>query len=94
MRATGNGEFRGVRRIGDFVNKDEVVATCGGVTLKSQIDGYLRGLLYDGLEVFEGMKVGDVDPRCERYHCFTISDKARALGGAVLEAILYLNAKK
>ncbi|MFB0536117.1 MAG: molybdenum hydroxylase, partial [Anaerolineae bacterium] len=50
----------------------------------------LRGLLADGLVVKEGMKVGDVDPRGVREHCFTISDKARAIGGGVLEAILYL----
>ena len=89
LRATSDGVFQGIHKIGDYVKENETVATCGGVPLKSQIDGYLRGLLYDGLEVFEGMKVGDVDPRCERHHCFTISDKARALGGAVLEAILY-----
>jgi len=50
----------------------------------------LRGLLADGLVVKEGRKVGDVDPRGVREHCFTISDKARALGGGALEAILYL----
>jgi xanthine dehydrogenase accessory factor len=35
------------------------------------------------------MKVGDVDPRAILEHCFTISDKSRAIGGGVLEAILY-----
>jgi xanthine dehydrogenase accessory factor len=34
------------------------------------------------------MKVGDIDPRGTRAHCFTVSDKARAVGGGVLEAIL------
>jgi len=52
----------------------------------------LRGLLADGLAVSPGMKVGDVDPRGVVEHCFTISDKALAVGGGVLEAILvYLN---
>ena len=36
------------------------------------------------------MKVADVDPRCRREHCFSISDKARAGGGGVVEALLYL----
>ena len=49
----------------------------------------LRGLLHDGLTVRAGCKVGDVDPRAVVEHCFTISDKARAIGGGVLEAILY-----
>ena len=94
LRASADGIFMGIRKIGDFVKVGDIVATCGGVPLKSQIDGYLRGILYDGLPVEAGMKVGDVDPRCERYHCFTISDKARALGGAVLEAILYFDKMK
>ncbi len=36
------------------------------------------------------MKIGDIDPRCRKEHCFSISDKARAIGGGVLEAILYV----
>mgnify|MGYP000947006090 FL=1 len=60
----------------------------------SLLDGYLRGFLKPGLTVHQGMKIGDVDPRAERGHCFTISDKARALGGAVLEAMLYLLKKQ
>ena len=58
--------------------------------IRAGIPGVLRGLLADGLLVKEGMKVGDVDPRGVREHCFTISDKARAIGGGVLEAVLYL----
>jgi xanthine dehydrogenase accessory factor len=50
--------------------------------------GVVRGLLHDGLPVTAGMKVGDLDPRGVREHCFTISDKARSIGGGVLEAIL------
>jgi xanthine dehydrogenase accessory factor len=49
----------------------------------------VRGLLREGVEVKKGMKVGDVDPRGKKESCFTISDKARAIGGGVLEAILY-----
>ena len=35
------------------------------------------------------MKAGDIDPRCRAEHCFTVSDKARAIGGGVLEGLLY-----
>jgi len=66
------------------------VARAGDQPVLAPISGVLRGLLADGLLVKEGMKVGDVDPRGVREHCFTISDKARAIGGGVLEAILYL----
>ena len=53
------------------------------------ITGILRGLVRDGLDVTQGMKIGDIDPRAAREHCFTISDKSRAIAGGVLEAILY-----
>ena len=68
----------------------EAVASVAGQPVVANISGVLRGLLADGLPVKPGMKVGDVDPRGVREHCFTISDKARAIGGGVLEAILYL----
>jgi xanthine dehydrogenase accessory factor len=50
----------------------------------------LRGILADGTPVFRGMKAGDMDPRCEIAHCYRASDKALAVGGGVLEAILDL----
>lgn len=54
------------------------------------IDGILRGILADGTPVFKGMKAGDVDPRGERKYCDTVSDKALAVGGGVLQAILQI----
>jgi xanthine dehydrogenase accessory factor len=40
------------------------------------------------MEVPKGLKIGDIDPRGIREYCFSVSDKARAIGGGVLEAIL------
>lgn len=74
-------------RSGDVVRAGQVAATVAGVPMTCTIDGVLRGLLQAGVEVTAGMKSGDIDPRCERAHCFTASDKARAVGGGVLEAI-------
>ncbi len=45
-------------------------------------------MIHPGLEVSKGLKVGDVDPRDNREYCFLVSDKALAVGGAVLEALL------
>ena len=53
----------------------------------------LRGVLDDGVRVKKGMKSGDVDPRGEAEYCTTVSDKALAVGGGVVEAVLYLRAK-
>ncbi len=89
LRAPARGRFKGRKRIGDQVEKGEVVAEVDGLPLKSGIAGVLRGLLRDGLRVEEKMKAGDVDPRGIREYCFTISEKARAIGGGVLEAILH-----
>ena len=90
LRAPCEGIFTGQRRIGDPVEAGEAVAAVAGQPVVANISGVLRGLLADGLPVKAGLKVGDVDPRGVREHCFTISDKARAIGGGVLEAILYL----
>jgi xanthine dehydrogenase accessory factor len=90
LRAPAAGAFRCVRTIGDTVCAGEVVAHAGGEPVRTQIAGVLRGLLHEGLQVGVGMKVADVDPRCQREHCFSISDKARAVGGGVVEALLYL----
>jgi selenium-dependent molybdenum hydroxylase system protein, YqeB family len=81
------GVFRGVKEIGDIVKKGEVVAYVGDVEVKSELDGMLRGLLRTGLEVPKGFKVADVDPRGTEAQFKTVSDKARALGGATLTAI-------
>ena len=91
IRASSNGKIKPVVAIGDFVKKGDIVAYIDGVEVLAEIDGIVRGLLQEGIEVFKGMKSGDIDPRCEKDHCFTISDKARSIGGGVLEAIMYMN---
>lgn len=93
IRASSNGKIKPVVKIGDYVKKDEVVAYIDDVEVLAEIDGIVRGMLQEGIEVFKGMKSGDIDPRCEKNHCFTISDKARSIGGGVLEAIMYMNSK-
>ena len=62
-----------------------------GVPMVCTIGGTLRGLLADGTPVRRGMKSGDVDPRCRPEYCTRASDKALAVGGGVLEAILRLS---
>ena len=90
LRSPGEGRFSACASIGDQVEAGDVVAHVDGRPLPTRISGVLRGILHDGLEVREGQKVGDVDPRGVVEHCFTISDKARAIGGGVLEAIMHL----
>lgn len=87
LRAPREGEFQGRLEIGDLARAGDVLASVDGEPIRAQFDGVVRGLLHDGVRVTAGMKVGDLDPRGVREYCFLISDKARAVGGGVLEAI-------
>lgn len=92
VHSPADGVFVEVRRIGDSVQAGETVARValdggGSAPVLANIAGCLRGLLHGGLRVFRGMKVADVDPRDIDSYCFSISDKARALGGAVLQLV-------
>lgn len=93
LRAPADGPFHPIASIGDKVKAGEIVATVSGVPLPATIDGVLRGLLQEGCPVTVGMKSGDIDPRNQPSHCFTCSDKARAIGGGVLEAILHFTGR-
>ena len=89
-----SGTFRSVKNIGDIVAKGDVIAEVGGMPVRATIDGMIRGLLHDGLDVPEHFKIADIDPRGSRADYLTCSDKARALGGAVLEAVMnYLSGR-
>ena len=88
LRSPAEGIFEGRAKIGDSVKRGDVVAVVKGVPIRAELDGVLRGLLPSGTPVSKGMKAGDIDPRCEVSHCFTVSDKALAIAGGVLEAIL------
>jgi xanthine dehydrogenase accessory factor len=94
LRAPTEGKIVPLHQIGDLVKAGEIIAEVEGIPLKAEISGVLRGLIYPQSWVTRGMKVGDIDPRGVREYCFTVSDKARSIGGAVLEAICaYLNKK-
>lgn len=89
LRASADGSFKPLCNIGDFVKAGQIVAQCGDKPVAAQIDGILRGLLQNSVTVKKGMKCGDIDPRCKVKHCYTVSDKALAVGGGVLEAVLH-----
>ncbi len=92
LRAPAAGKFHSFCSIGDKVAQGDIIAQVNGTPVCASISGVLRGILHNGLQVQKGMKIGDIDPRCRAEHCMTISDKARAVGGGVLEALLWLGA--
>ena len=90
LRVPKNGLFKTLHEIGDAaVQAGDVVAQVDGRLIRAQIAGVLRGLLKDGIAVEAGIKAEDIDPRGQSEYCYLISDKARAIAGGVLEAILH-----
>lgn len=86
-----DGVINNIREIGDIVKKEEPLAYVGDYIVRATIDGVLRGIIRNNSKVHKGLKIADIDPRLEeRKNCFTISDKARTIGGGVLEALIYL----
>jgi xanthine dehydrogenase accessory factor len=88
IRASADGIFHPEKNIGDVVKEGDRVANVDGEPVYAKTDGMIRGMLQEGVEVTKGMKSGDVDPRGKTVDYMKASDKALAIGGGVLEAIL------
>ena len=100
IHAPAEGFIQNIHQIGDVVeagteiariyeNMDEFGNFSGAsVAVPATITGIIRGLIREGYHFPKGFKIADIDPReGERKNCFTISDKARSIGGSVLEAV-------
>ena len=89
-----SGVIHNKAKIADLVEKGQDIAlicTEDGeeIPVLASLDGVLRGLIREGYQVFEGMKIADIDPRKEqKKNCNTISDKARCIAGSVVEILL------
>ncbi|WP_205939932.1 selenium-dependent molybdenum cofactor biosynthesis protein YqeB [Escherichia coli] len=90
IRAPAAGIMRSNVKLGDLVKEGDVIAWIGEHEIKAPLTGMVRGLLNDGLAVVGGFKIGDIDPRGETADFTSVSDKARAIGGGVLEALMML----
>jgi xanthine dehydrogenase accessory factor len=88
LRAPTAGQVTPQTRIGDRIAAGQLIATVNGHDIRAAFSGVLRGLVHSDVQLTPGTKIGDLDPRGEVSHCFTISDKSLAIGGGVLEAIL------
>ncbi len=91
LRAPADGVFSARVRIGDIVSAGAALGDVAGIPVTAGVAGCVRGLIADGTHVWAGLKIGDIDPRGDPAYCFTISDKSRAIGGGVLEALLHLS---
>jgi xanthine dehydrogenase accessory factor len=88
LRAPKDGILISRVEIGDHVDAGQTVAEIADEQIKALFPGVIRGLIHPGLQVTKGLKIGDVDPCDDPTRCKLVSDKALAIGGGVLEAIL------
>ena len=93
LRSPADGKFVARCRITDIVRSGQVLGHVESVAVVGAIDGVVRGLIHDGLEVALGQKIGDIDPRGVKERCYTMSDKANAIGHGVLEALRTLSCR-
>lgn len=94
LRAPASGKVHIIKDLGSVVKKGDVVAEVAGKEVLAGLDGMVRGMINEGLEVYSGMKIGDVDPRVIPRNAKTISDKARLIGGGALEGLLIMKRRK
>jgi xanthine dehydrogenase accessory factor len=88
LRAPDDGLLKVFGTIGQHFERGQTIAEVNGHPVTAPFTGVLRGIVHPGRAVTRGLKIGDLDPRDDPRYCFLISDKALALGGAVLEALL------
>ena len=96
IHAEATGVIHDLSEIGDIVEEGQTIAVIRSADgmetpVRATFTGLLRGLIRDGYAVDKGLKIADIDARKEQQkNCFTISDKARSLGGSTLCAIMSL----
>jgi xanthine dehydrogenase accessory factor len=88
LRSPHEGFVRHVKSLGNSVKKGDIILYVDGTPVQAPIDGLLRGLIRE-IRIMGNEKIGDIDPRDIKEYCFSITEKARAIGGGVLEAIMH-----
>ena len=88
LRAPADGSIKSNLKLGDLIKKGDLIGSVNNKPILAPFDGCLRGLMHDGIIVKEGTKIGDLDPRLDVHLINYISEKALAIAGGVLEAIL------
>ena len=82
-RAEFAGRWRTAIEIGTRVYKDFIIGYLGGTPVRAPFDGVVRGVARDGIEVAQGVKLLEIDPR-GRAACWTGIDKR---AGAIAEGV-------
>ncbi|MDD2371866.1 MAG: selenium-dependent molybdenum cofactor biosynthesis protein YqeB [Firmicutes bacterium] len=88
------GMVKHYKKIGDIVDEGDIILKVEEIPVTSPFKGVIRGMITEGMIVPKAMKIGDVDPRIEPQFCFTISEKAMAIGRASVEGSLLMGRRK
>ncbi|MEE9464288.1 MAG: hypothetical protein V3W14_01775, partial [Candidatus Neomarinimicrobiota bacterium] len=86
--APGAGALKWEVEFGALVDPGQRLGHLNGRPLAAPIGGQVRGLISPRVPVTIRLKIADIDPRGPEVDCQMISDKARAVGAGVLEALL------
>ena len=87
------GRWHSAVDIGTPVSKDSPAGLLDGVPVFAPLDGIVRGIVRDGLEVTAGVKLLEIDPR-ERPGWTGIDERGRGIARATLNAIAFENARR
>ncbi len=87
LRSPADGRLVMLKEIGDAVVVNETIGHVGSSPLRAQISGCLWGIVRDGVVLKKGQKIGDIDPRGKKEHCFEIAPQARIIAEGVLLGI-------
>lgn len=90
LRSPHDGQVKHTKAIGDYAKKGETVMFVDNSPVTAPFDGLLRGLIRE-IHVEANEKIGDIDPKATIEYCYIITEKARAIGGGVLEAIMHFS---
>ena len=88
------GKVEHLKKLGDIVSEGDIILKVDGIAVTTPFAGVLRGLIEEGMVVPAAMKIGDVDPRINPEYCYTISEKAMAVGRGAVEGALLLGKQK
>lgn len=85
--APSAGVFRTRLDIGDAVIEGQEIARIGDEPLYAPLNGCLRGLTHDGVQVRTGTKIIEIDPRGDADAAYGIGDRPRRIAQGVLGAV-------
>ena len=73
--------------IGDPVEAGQGIATLAGTPILAPLSGRLRGLTHSGVDVVEGAKIVEIDPREPDANIYGIGERPRRIAAGVLTAL-------